>query len=232
MALGIFEKVGLIAKSNAHNLLDRMIDAQSILAHEQLIRELEAAMQAESTETIKAEVQANSLHDKVKALQKQIDSFNAAIEANLGDGDPTNDHEAETLMTHVMGLESERDELLASEKATIENHQLLADTLEKLKERHTKMRKELAELRRVTTQAKADQNALNAVRKVNNLVEGVDSAHLGGALERAREQSAVARQELKQAVGDIQSTPEALLQKSQAQQRIAALRAKLAAPSA
>lgn len=231
MALGIFDKVSLIVKSNVHDLLDRAIDANSIPAHEQLIRELEKAIQTESTEQIKAEVQVNSLHTKITAIQKQIDEFNASAETILSDDDPTNDSQAETLLNHVIELEGERDELAASEAATSENHKMLANTVEKMRQRHTKLVKDLKELRRVTSQAKSDQTALNAVRKVNNLVEGVDAAHLGGAIDRAKEKSAVARAELRQAVGTIQDTPEAILQRSQAQQRVAALKAKLSGQS-
>ena len=231
MALSIFSKVTLIAKAGAHSLLDKQIDAHSVEAHEQLIRELETAIQSESTETIRAEVAAKSLHLQVTAIQKQIDEFNAAIETNLNDGDPTNDHEAETMMTHVIELEQERDSIKSQEDSTNENHTLLADTLEKLRERHKKMVSELNELRRAVSQAKTDNQALKAVRQAKDLTEGVDSAHLGGALDKARQDSEVARAELKDAVGSIQSTPEALLQKNQAAARIVAMRAKIVQPA-
>lgn len=82
-------------------------------------------------------------------------------------------------------------------------------------------------LRSATAQASADKNALSAVRKANDLATGVDSMHLGGALERAQTESKVARAELQTAVGNLQDTPQALLQKNQAAARIAAMRAKL-----
>lgn len=86
-------------------------------------------------------------------------------------------------------------------------------------------------VRRAVSQAAADTQALNAVRKVQDLTTGVDSTHLGGALQKAKDQSAVAREELSQAVGGMTSSPEAMLQKSQAAARIAAMRAKAAAPT-
>lgn len=227
MAFSLFKKATLIVQSGSHALLDKIIDANSIPAHEQLIRDLEAAMQEESTATIRAQVEAESLSTKINAIQTQIDEFNAAIETNLNDGDPSNDHEAETMMTHVMELESERDELKASQSAADENHKLLAGTLDKLKQRHTQMMKELRALRSATAQAASDKKAVAAVQAANNLVTGVDSAHLGGALDRAKQESAVARQQLKEAVGAVGDSPEALLQKNQAAARIAAMRAKL-----
>jgi hypothetical protein len=104
---------------------------------------------------------------------------------------------------------------------------LLNETLGKLKDRHAQMMKELRALRSAVSQAKTDQKAVAAVRAVNDLTTGVESMHLGGALDRAKQESAVAREELKQAVGSIQDSPEVLLQKSKAQQRIAEMRAKL-----
>lgn len=227
MPLGIFSKAKLVVQAATHSVLDKVIDMNSIPATEQLIRELEQAMQEESTATIRADVEAQTAHTKVAAIQTQIDEFNAAIEANLNDGDPSNDHEAETMMTHVMELESERDEIKANEQAAIENHKMLAETLEKLKQRHSDMMKNLRQLRSATAQASADKNALSAVRKANDMATGVDSMHLGNALERAQTESKVARAELQTAVGNLQDTPQALLQKNQAAARIAALRAKL-----
>lgn len=227
MALGLFSKAKILIQAGSHALLDKIIDANSIPAHEQIIRELEAAMQQESTATIKADVEVNSLGTKITAIQSQIDDFNAAIEVNLNDGDPSNDHEAEIMMTHIMELESERDEIAASQTAAKENHKLLSDTLAKLKQRHTQMMKELRALRTATAQASADEQALKAVRKANDLATGVDSMHLGGALEKAKQASQVARAELREAVGSVQDTPEALLQKSKAASRIAEMRAKL-----
>jgi phage shock protein A len=228
--MNLFGKTKLIVKAASHGVLDRIIDANSVEAHEQLIRDLESAMQSESTETIRAQVEAQSLHTKIAAIQQQIDDFNAGIQANLSDGDPSNDHEAETMMNHVIELEGERDELKASEQAANENYTLLNETLGKLKDRHAQMMKELRALRSAVSQAKTDNRALEAVRAVNDLTTGVDSIHLGGALDRARQQSEVARQELKQAVGNVQDSPEALLQKSRAAARIAEMRAKLGTP--
>jgi hypothetical protein len=103
--------------------------------------------------------------------------------------------------------------------------------LGKLKDRHGQMMKQLRSLRSAVSQAKTDQKAVAAVRAVNDLTTGVDSMHLGGALEKAQQESAVARQELKQAVGSIKDDPAALLQKSQAAARIAAMRKSLGTPA-
>jgi phage shock protein A len=231
MALGIFAKSSLIVKSTAHSVLDKIIDANSVPAHEQLIRELESAMQAESTECIKADVAAKSLHLQIASIQAQIDEFMAAIQVNIDDGDPTNDADQIPMAQHVTDLQEEMEDVKAQEASANENHRLLASTLEKLRERHTIMVKELQQLRRAVSQAAADTQALNAVRKVQDLTTGVDSTHLGGALEAAKQKSAVAREELSQAVGSMKSSPEALLQKSKAQALLASMRAKAANPT-
>ena len=231
MALSIFSKATLIVKASAHSVLDKVIDANSVPAHEQLIRELEAAMQTESTECIRADVAAKSMHLQVAAIQQHIDEFMAAIQANIDDGDPTNDDEQIPMAAHVNELKEEQEDVKSQEAALLENHRLLSMTLDKLKERHTLMVKELQQLRRAVSQAAADTQALNAVRKVQDLTTGVDSTHLGGALQAAQQKSAVAREELNQAVSGMQSSPEALLQKSKAQALLASMRAKAAAPT-
>ena len=227
MALSLFSKAKLIVQSTSHGLLDRVIDVNSVEAHEQLIRDLEAAMQAESTATIKAQVNAKGLHDQTAAIQQQIDDFTAGAKAILTDDDPSNDGDAEPLMAHAIELEEERDAIVASETAANENAKMLADTMTKLRAKHTQMMKELKALRTATAQAKTDNEALATMRKVNSLTSGVDSAHMGSALKNAQEASAVAREELKQAVGEVKDTPEALLAKSKAAARIAAMRASL-----
>ena len=232
MALSIFSKATLIVKASAHSVLDKVIDANSVPAHEQLIRELETAMQTESTECIRADVAAKSMHLQIAAIQQHIDEFMAAIQANMDDGDPTNDDEQIPMAAHVTELQGELEDVKSQESALIENHRLLATTLDKLKERHTLMVRELQQLRRAVSQASADTQALNAVRKVQDLTTGVDSTHLGGALQKAKDQSAVAREELNQAVSGMQSSPEALLQKSKAQALLASMRAKAATPPA
>jgi phage shock protein A len=227
MALSIFSKIAIIAKSGTHSLLDKLIDMNDVGAVEQLIRDLEAAIQTESTEAIRADVNAKSLHTQATAIQAKIDQFNKAIERILGDDDPSNDGDAEPMAAKVISLEEEVEEIKASETSATENHNLLADTLSKLQERHLAMIKQLRQLRSAKTQAAADNQAVKAVRQAKAITEGVDSTHLGDALHKAQENSAVAREELKQAVGGIQSSPEALLAKSAAAQRIAEMRAKL-----
>jgi phage shock protein A len=225
MALGIFDKVSLLVKATAHDLLDRQIDAKSIPAHEQLIRELEAAIRKESTETIKADVTAKNLKNQIASIQGQIDDFLAAIQANIDDGITENDHEQIPMMEHVEELEAEIADIKAQEEAATQNFQLMSATLEKLKQRHKTMVQELGQLRRATSQATADESALKTVQRLKDLTEGVDSTHLGGALANAQARSQVARAELQQAVGEIKDNPEALLAKNKAAARIAAMRA-------
>ena len=232
MALGIFDKVTLLVKATTHDLLNKAIDANSIPAHEQLIRDLEAAIRSESTETIKADVASKNLHLQVTSIQSHIDEFLAAIQANIDDGDPTNDHEQTPMMEHVEELETEIADIKSQEEAAAQNFQLLSTTLDKLKQRHKVMVQELNQLRRVTSQAKADEGALRTFQRVKDLTEGVDSASLGGALANAQVRSQVARAELQQAVGEIKDSPEALLAKSKASARIAAMRAAAAGTKA
>lgn len=231
MALGIFAKSSLIVKSGAHSILDKIIDANSVPAHEQLIRELEAAMQTESTECIRADVAAKSLHLQLAAIQQHIDEFMAAIQANI-DAGHTEGGDQDTMAQHVVDLNEELEDVKAQEASANENHRLLSETLGKLKERHSTMVKELQQLRRAVSQAAADNQALKAVRQVQDLTTGVNSTHLGGALQKAKDESAVAREELNQAVSGMTSSPEALLQKSKAQALLASMRAKAAAPPA
>jgi phage shock protein A len=231
MALGLFQKSSLIVKSTAHSVLDKIIDANSVPAHEQLIRELEAALQTETTECIKAEVAAKAIHLQIAAIQTHIDEYMAGIQANIDDGDPTNDGDQLVMAQHVTDLKEELEDVKSQEASSIENHRVLSETVGKLREKRDAMVKQLQQLRRAVTQAAADTQAVNAVRKVQDLTTGVDSTHLGGALEAAKQKSAVAREELNQAVSGMQSSPEALLQKSKAQALLASMRAKASAPT-
>lgn len=232
MALSIFSKVTLIAKASTHSVLDKIIDANSVPAHEELIRELEAALQTESTACIKADVAAKSIHLQIAAIQTHIDEYLAGIQTNMDDGDPTNDDDQLVMAQHVTDLKEELEDVKSQEASTIANHKALAETVTKLREKRDTMVKELQQLRRAVAQAADDTQALNAVRKVQDLTTGVDSTHLGGALEAAKQKSAVAREELNQAVGGMQSSPEALLQKSKAQALLASMRTKAAPPAA
>jgi DNA repair exonuclease SbcCD ATPase subunit len=232
MALGIFDKVTLLVKAKSHDLLDRQIEANSVPAHEQLIRELEGAIRAESTETIKADVAAKNLHTQVGVIQQHINEYLAGIQANIDDGDPSNDHEQAPMMMHVEELEAEMADIKAQEETANKNHTLLATTLEKLQERHKTMVRELSQLRRAVSQANTDENALKTVQKVKDLTDGVDSAHLGNALAHAQERSQVASAQLEQAVGSIQDSPEALLAKNSAMARLAAMRKAAAGQAA
>jgi phage shock protein A len=228
MSLGIFGKVSLLVKAETHSVLDKQIDAHSVEAHEQLLRELEAAMQAESTESIRAGVTAKNLHLQIAEIQTHIDEYQAGINRILTKPDH-NDDDVTTMTEHMMELENEIESIKSQETAANENCRILTETLKQLKDRHKVMMDELQQLRAAKSQNAADSRALEAVRKAKDLTEGVDSVHLGGALAAAKQQSEVTREELRQAVGNIQSTPEALLQKSKVQQRIDEMRAKLQA---
>jgi hypothetical protein len=232
MALGICDKITLLVKAKSHDLLNRAIDANSVPMHEQLIRDLEGAIRSESTETIKAEVTAKNLKLQAAAIQGHIDEFLAAVQANIDDGDETNDHEQIPMMEHVEELETELADVKAQEDNATQNHKLLVDTLGKLKQRHKIMVRELGQLRSAVSQAKTDESTLKTVQRAKDLTEGVDSAGLGNALANAKLKSQVARAELQDAVGEIKDSPEVLLAKSKASARIAAMRAAAAGKAA
>jgi chromosome segregation ATPase len=173
---------------------------------------------------------AKNIPTKVTAIQASINEFLAAIQDNIDDGDPGNDHEQIPMMEHVEELESELSSIKAQEEAAQQNYQLRSATLGKLKQRHKTMVQELGQLRQAVSQASADESALRTTQKLKDLTEGVDSAHLGNALANAQTRSQVARAELQQAVGEIKDSPEALLAKNSAAASISAMRAKAAAP--
>ena len=136
------------------------------------------------------------------------------------------------MMEHVEELEAELASVKDQEASATQNFQLLSTTLDKLKQRHKVMIQELGQLRRVTSQAKTDEAALKTVQMAKDLTEGVDSAGLGSALANAKVRSQVAQAQLQEAVGEIKDSPEAMLARSKASARIAAMRAAAAGKTA
>ena len=148
------QKIRTLVLSNLHELLDKTIDLNSTGAIKQHIRDLETARDKITDEAAIAKGRVLTLQAEIRDLDVQISTTNENIELFIKDGDPSNDHLAETLEARLIGYEkklADKKEALSAEMTT---SSALEDASGRLRAKHAEMVEALRKLESIerTTQ--------------------------------------------------------------------------------
>lgn len=221
----ILEKLGLIVKGNIHDLLDKVIDWNSISALKQYARELETAIDDIEDEVAVAEGSANTAHDTLLSLESKLSEIQTNIDFILGDGDDANDHLAEPLMARQITLEEQRE----SAEQEVETYRTTMQEVGKVASAlNTKLESSLAQIRKLEglkNVTAAKNRASGAVKLAERLsATNISVDNLGA---RIVNEANIADARLRRALGNIQTNigQDTLVQEAKA--RLAARKAEL-----
>lgn len=228
----LFQKARIAALSAAHNLMDKVIDLNSIGAVKQYVRDLEAGLEDLEDASAVAAGHVRTVQREADQLRSQINELNTNIDFILSDSKPENDYLATPLEARLIGLEqrmsTKNEELEAAQKTS----KALVEATAALRAKHQGMVAQIQRLEAMDIAAKAKEKAADAIQQAGRIASSGGDVSIDAVSDRIQRRADVADARFERALGDMTDTVEKDVVVAQAQARLEARKAKLAAQSA
>ena len=228
----LFQKARIAALSAAHGLMDKVIDLNSIGAVKQYVRDLESGLEDLEDASAVAAGHVRTVQREADQLKSQINELNTNIDFILGDNKPENDYLAPPLEARLIGLEqrmSTTDEELDSAQKT---SKALVEAAAALRAKHQGMVSQIQRLEAMDIAAKAKEKAADAIQQAGKIASSGGDVSIDAVSDRIQRRADVADARFERALGDMTDTVEKDVVVAQAQARLEARKAKLAAQAA
>lgn len=228
----LFQKARIAALSAAHGLMDKVIDLNSIGAVKQYVRDLESGLEDLEDASAVAAGHVRTVQREADQLKSQINELNTNIDFILGDNKPENDYLATPLEARLIGLEqrmSTKDEELDSAQKT---SKALVEAAAALRAKHQGMVSQIQRLEAMDIAAKAKEKAADAIQQAGKIASSGGDVSIDAVSDRIQRRADVADARFERALGDMTDTVEKDVVVAQAQARLEARKAKLAAQAA
>lgn len=203
MSESIISKIRLITLGNVHQLLNQLIDLNSIAAVEQYLRDLEEALEDLEGDASEAEGRKRHMLKLRNVKQGELNGLNDSITLILTDGNPANDHLTEAMGVKAVGIRNALQTLEAQVSDATEADTLIDAAVSKLQAKVQAMKDQLNNLRLLEESTKAKERgaaALTAAAKVLGEGEGVN---VDNVTARIQERAATADVKLEKALGTM-----------------------------
>lgn len=228
----LFQKARIAALSAAHNLMDKVIDLNSIGAVKQYVRDLESGLEDLEDASAVAAGHVRTVQRDADQLRSQINELNTNIDFILSDSKPENDYLATPLEARLIGLEqrmsTKNEELEAAQKTS----KALVEATAALRAKHQGMVAQIQRLEAMDIAAKAKEKAADAIQQAGRIASSGGDVSIDAVSDRIQRRADVADARFERALGDMTDTVEKDVVVAQAQARLEARKAKLAAQSA
>jgi phage shock protein A len=226
----LFQKARVAALSAAHNLMDKVVDLNSIGAVKQYVRDLENALDDLQDASATAAGHVRTVQRDVDQLKYQSKELNQNIDFILSDGKPENDHLAAPLEARLIGLE----QLLSTKSEEIETGQKTAQALSEavstLQTRYQNMVQQVQRLEAMDKATRAKEKAVDAMRQAGQIASTGSDVSIDAVADRIQRRADVADARFERALGDMGGQVEKDVVIAQAQARLEARKARLALP--
>lgn len=228
----LLEKIRIGVLAAAHDLLDQVVDLNSAGAVRQYIRDLEGAKGKMEEATAEAGADVRGLKREQSNLTARVSELNSSIDLVLSDADETNDHLAVPLEARLIGLEAD----LASKTSEVESSELVYQQLTaataNVEGKLISMRSQLQRIEAMEREAAAKERAAETLNKVQDLTATGAEATVDSVTERLERRKDVAAEKFDRAMAGVNSALEKDVTLSEANARIAARQARIAAEQA
>lgn len=229
---GVFAKARLAALSVVHNVLDKVIDLNSVEAVKQHIRDLETSRDQLSDSVAEARGHVTGVSREVTQLTAKQSTLNLKIDDLLTDNDKSNDHHANTLEAELVGVEellTLKQEELNSAKETV---QALDQAYSALNTKLTTMVQQLSRLEALDRSAGAKEKAATAMRHAAQASASGTEVSVDSVASRIQRRADVADEKFKTAMGTFATAAEENTAMATVAARLANRKKKLAATTA
>lgn len=225
----LLQKFGTLVRSNLHNLLDAVIDLNSVAAIKDHVRQLQSERDKLADAVAGAQADLTMLRQQASALEAKIEATNGNIDLLLNDDDPSNDRFAEPLEKELMGYESQLQDLQSQLTEDGEVFGKLEEMLRRVNGKVAEETARISQLEAIERRTKAQSGAAATLKQFASVVG--DTPDIDNVESRLRRQGAVASAQLERALGDA-GVPGGDVQDAQVAARLAARRAKRSQESA
>ena len=199
----IFQKLRTITLGNLHQLLDNVIDLNSVAACKQYVRDLEEAKDQIRDQAAAARGRLAQSQNACSVLEHQIAEDTENAELILNDGDDSNDGDAQKLMEGVVT----KQELLETKQAQRDADKMASDGLaeasKKIIAKHAEMVNNVKRLEALEQQTKAQEQATAAMRQAGKLASSADGVSVDNVEQRLRDRAAASNEKFKDALSDV-----------------------------
>lgn len=229
MAESLASKVSTLIRGNVHELLDKLIDLNSMAAVKQHVRDLETASEQIDRNAAVAKGRVKQAEGEIAEIQKGIAKDNGKIDLILGDDDDTNDDLALPIQKRVKAAEEEvasKQEDLVTLKKTADALGQASAKLHAKTEEMIKQCKRLADMERT---AAAQEQASSALKAANSAAAVGSKASIDNVAQKIRDRSAAAGAVFDQQMGEMASSGDDAVADIEAKQALAARKAALKA---
>jgi len=225
---GIGSKVRTIVLSNAHSLLDKVIDMNSIGAVKQGIRDLEESIEDLEEASAQAAGYVRTITREASELEAQANELDHNIDFILGDEDENNDHLAIPLQARLDGINQQLEEKSGEipESQTVASQ--LAEAVSNLRAKHAGMVQQLSKLEALDREAKAKEAAATALSRVADLTAQGADVSVDDVTAKIRRRGDVADVKFERAMGSMTDTVDKDVALAQAKATIEERKRKIA----
>lgn len=186
MAESILSKLRVITLGNVHQLLDAVIDLNSLPVVKQYVRDLEGgiAQMIEAVSTAEGGLTTVTRDiTNAQALAKELDSD---IEALTSDDDETNDHLALPMQVRLNATNKRLGDLEALRDQRKENVTRLNTTISRLQAKHEEMLAEVQRLEELAEETEGMKKSTKAMQSAAKL-SSVDAPSIDNVARRMQE---------------------------------------------
>ena len=203
----LFDKARLAFLANAHGLLNRVIDLNSIGAVEQNVRDLTQAVETLKADTAVAQARITDLGRQQQCRTTRVATIDKSVAVLLGDDNKTNDLKARSLLGQKRDLLLEIKQFDEDKVTMSADFDKLTDTCGKMEAKLGEMRRNLTRLRSMKDTTDAKAKAAKAISRAADVFGSVDGTNVDNLTDRMREQSVRADSKLDSAMGRIGDDP-------------------------
>lgn len=200
---GLLEKFRVAVLSNAHRLLDAVIDLDNVGAVKQYVRDLEASLVELENGAAEAAGYVRTLAREKNGLEEQAKRLDQTIDLILTDSDPNNDHLATAKQVELNGINARAIDTTSDLSDAKVTSRKLDEAVSALRSKHTSMVEQARRLESLQRSAKAKEGAAKAVKMVGEMVKAGETVSVDSVIDRMRRQSDVADEKFDRAMGTL-----------------------------
>lgn len=203
---GLFEKLRVAVLSNAHKLLDAVIDLDNVGAVKQHVRDLEKSLAELENGAAEAAGYVRTLTRDKNGLEERAKRLDQTIDLILTDSDPNNDHLATAKQVELNGVNARVADVAGDLEDAKVTSRKLDEAVSALRSKHTAMVEQVRRLESLQRSAKAKEGAAKAVKMVGEMVKSGETVSVDSVIDRMRRQSDVADEKFDRAMNTLNTT--------------------------
>jgi phage shock protein A len=221
MSESIFAKIRLVTLGNIHQLINKVIDLNSIAAVEQHVRDLENALEDLEASAAQAEGHKRFIVKQLAGKVGEKSGVDASINLIRNDGNPDNDYMVKSLAVKAVSLKRAIDGFQSQKEDAEKTDQMIDEAVGQMKALLESLGGKLAHLRQLDADAKAKEKAAASLKQASSVAAAGTGFDVDSIENRIEERAHTADAKFEQAMGTLNVAASADLQLAEAEAYLA-----------